>query len=1569
MSTLHLVICALRLALASSAAALAATVAFAQEVTIYTLQGQITRGSQNITTLGADLMGDKVNLYNGALEFNQTDVSLPGNNALPVAIGRRHVAGRDPIVQGEFGDWDLDVPHLHGVFATSKGWINATGTTARCSSYGPPPTYVASGTSFWYAEEYWQGNFISIPGVGSQEILRRSAANTLAPIDGQTYPLVTRDQWQFRCLPTIANAAGEGFVALSPDGTQYRFDWMTARTQPTLREGTGAGLYRSEFRLMATLVTDRHGNTVSYTYDPANPGRLTRIQSSDGRTIDVGYTVVAGKSRVLTVSDGTRTWTYSYTAQGDLDRVTLPDASSWRFNLRGLVYPYPNQLGEGASCNFTGGWPADTLTGTITHPSGAVGTFSTGYRQHARAAVSRLCVQKVAQGPTYDRWPKAFTSQTLLGKKIAGPGMADMLWSYTYSSGAGSWAPCTACTDTKTVTVTDPRGVVTRHTFGTRFQVSEGQLLRVDEAWNGSTALRTTTNRYRLPAGQPYPEPVGISPSEVGDYLAGRHRPLDQRVTSQQGVTFTWQADTFSPFARPVGVTRSSTLGYSRVESTVYNHFTHKWVINQVASITGAGLVMESHGYDPVTLYRNASYAFGRLLHSTVWNTDGTIYSRSDPAGHATIYSNYYRGLARNIAYPDGSGESATVANIGVITSHTNPAGHTTGYGYDAMGRLASITPPAGDPVTYHPTTLSFVPVASAEYGIAAGHWRQTIVTGNARTERYFDGLWRERLSRTYDNNNQPGTRRVVERRFDADNRTVFESYPQRDIDPVDALQPGTTNVFDALGRQVQKRQSSELGDLVANTAYLTGFQRQVTNPRGFVTTTAFQAFDSPSEDSITAITAPEGLNVAIVRDVFGKASSITRSGLYAGGPVSATRSYVYDGHQRLCKTIEPETGATVQAYDSAGNVAWRASGLALPSTANCDQAAVPGAAMASHGYDTMNRLTATSYGDASPGITRSYTADGLPLTVSSAGATWTYGYNALRLTTLESLLFGGTTYNIGRAYDAHGKLSSLSYPVTGLTLVYSPNALGEPTQVGPYASGIGYHPNGAVAGFTYGNGVVHSLTQNLRGLPEQWRDAAVMQDLYAYDANGNVGAITDQQEGVTTRTMGYDGLDRLTSTYAPGVWGNATYGYDPLDNLRSSVVGSRNSSHVYDPATNRLTALVNGVGTTNYGYDVQGNITSRGAQGFVFDRANRMSSATGKASYTYDGHGRRVRLAHADGSTRLQIYSQDGRLLHGAHSSQGVTQHVYLGSRLIAEVVGGVPQYTHADALGSPVARSNASGGVLNRTRYEPYGATAAGTNPTGIGFTGHANDADTGLVYMQQRYYEPAISRFVSLDPITTDSEDASAFNRYEYANSNPYTFRDPTGMLADPGWVANDDSATGTRISGRPCTQPCRIYGTPPSSSGGDSPSHERDRAIGPSPAANSPGGSLLDPSWEEVGTSVVIAASFWPPVRLGQMTALAIRSAPLVLGRSEGLAAMAAKEGGYLSRTTSNVPRDIYRQNSSDIRAARSIVFYERNVPNSLKDVEALNGRGQYARAEKALIRSRPELLDKTTFIGP
>jgi RHS repeat-associated protein len=64
-------------------------------------------------------------------------------------------------------------------------------------------------------------------------------------------------------------------------------------------------------------------------------------------------------------------------------------------------------------------------------------------------------------------------------------------------------------------------------------------------------------------------------------------------------------------------------------------------------------------------------------------------------------------------------------------------------------------------------------------------------------------------------------------------------------------------------------------------------------------------------------------------------------------------------------------------------------------------------------------------------------------------------------------------------------------------------------------------------------------------------------------------------------------------------------------------------------------------------------------------------------------------------------------------------------------------------------VAITDTAGAVISRTRYEPYGLTASGAAPT-IGFAGHLNAADIGLVYMQQRYYDPAPGRMLSIDPV---------------------------------------------------------------------------------------------------------------------------------------------------------------------------------------------------------------------------
>ncbi|WP_257644143.1 RHS repeat domain-containing protein [Luteimonas salinisoli] len=113
--------------------------------------------------------------------------------------------------------------------------------------------------------------------------------------------------------------------------------------------------------------------------------------------------------------------------------------------------------------------------------------------------------------------------------------------------------------------------------------------------------------------------------------------------------------------------------------------------------------------------------------------------------------------------------------------------------------------------------------------------------------------------------------------------------------------------------------------------------------------------------------------------------------------------------------------------------------------------------------------------------------------------------------------------------------------------------------------------------------------------------------------------------------------------------------------------------------------------------------------------------------------------------------------------------------------------RYIHTDALGSVVAVTDASGAVIERREYEPYGAQLMPAVADGPGYTGHVQDAATGLTYMQQRYYDPLVGVFLSVDPVTAYSNPVGQFNRYRYANNNPYRFTDPDGRLSrGEGWT---------------------------------------------------------------------------------------------------------------------------------------------------------------------------------------
>ncbi|QSX80000.1 RHS repeat-associated core domain-containing protein [Lysobacter solisilvae] len=106
------------------------------------------------------------------------------------------------------------------------------------------------------------------------------------------------------------------------------------------------------------------------------------------------------------------------------------------------------------------------------------------------------------------------------------------------------------------------------------------------------------------------------------------------------------------------------------------------------------------------------------------------------------------------------------------------------------------------------------------------------------------------------------------------------------------------------------------------------------------------------------------------------------------------------------------------------------------------------------------------------------------------------------------------------------------------------------------------------------------------------------------------------------------------------------------------------------------------------------------------------------------------------------------------------------------------VTYFQHTDHLGSPVLITNRFAQPVRWNDYEPYGLPVGRDHADTPGFTGHVEDSASELLYMQQRYYDPAIGRFLSLDPVTANGNTGGNFNRYWYANDNPYRFKDPDG-----------------------------------------------------------------------------------------------------------------------------------------------------------------------------------------------
>jgi hypothetical protein len=385
------------------------------------------------------------------------------------------------------------------------------------------------------------------------------------------YPAVTARYWSLSCIP-IKNGTGlgQGFIAVSPAGTKYYFDWLVNKPATVLQKGyagsnptattarssdyasvqrrtdddaeqsdvtqvssaaplpstdlsaTAASLTRYEVWLMPSKVVDRFGNYVNYTYDSLKPANLVQIASNDSRVITLTYNSTGMIDSVLdgTAATATRTWKYLYHNNSDgkqnLDQVIQPDNTYWNFaNFDALLTPLT--LVNDGGCDQQPYINNYAATGSIVHPSGATGTFTISPTVHGRSHVDNTCPPPLS-GEPHLLTPRYFASLSLTKKTLSGAGLGTMVWSYDYGPTNESWSTCTTCISTKTVTVTDPAGQVNRFTFGNQHNVNEGRLELSETGWSESSVLRSTSHRYKPFGAGPYPNYMGTpDPANTGD--------------------------------------------------------------------------------------------------------------------------------------------------------------------------------------------------------------------------------------------------------------------------------------------------------------------------------------------------------------------------------------------------------------------------------------------------------------------------------------------------------------------------------------------------------------------------------------------------------------------------------------------------------------------------------------------------------------------------------------------------------------------------------------------------------------------------------------------------------------------------------------------------------------------------------------------------------------------------------------------------------------------------------------------------------------------------------------------
>lgn len=808
--------------------------------------------------------------------------------------------------------------------------------------------------------------------------------------------------------------------------------------------------------------------------------------------------------------------------------------------------------------------------------------------------------------------------------------------------------------------------------------------------------------------------------------------------------------------------------------------------------------------YDTVGFLISLTGASGRIVQLTK-GADGRVESITDPANRIFRY-----------AYD----------SAGNLTRVTDPLGNSATYQYDTKNNLTAVLDSRGNKLlgaTYDARGRVTTLLEGAEtwtYGYLTGPRRTTKRDSSGRTWTYFynDAGNLTRLtdplgsSETYlydansnlaefTDNNGNKTIYTYDARGNpltvkdaAGNTKTFTYDPNlnRPLTLRDRAGNLTSNAYDARGNLLKI--TDALGQVVQFQYDSKGQLVSVTDAAGNTTTFGYDA-----HGNLVKTTDPAGNSSTATFDVVGNVLTKTDA---AG---RATR-YEYDAGRRLVRTVNAQGGTVTNEYDAADNLvaitlqnggrtafeydtfnrlAKVTNSLGQSATFGYDRRnnltskTDPKGQQTNYSYDAIDRLTRK----AAPGNTTNYTYDrvGNLLTVVDGDSSLAFAHDELHRTTeVRTGSSNQPTTTIRYAYDANGNRLSMTDP-SGNVSRYAYDALSRLTSItGPSAQAFGFTYDSASRriGMTRpGGSTAYSYDEASRLVSLRHQSSAGNIGFqYSYDPAGNRLGVND---GSGAHSFGYDQLNRLVSATRPaGAGATESYSYDSAGNRTASHMSA---TYTHNSA-NRLTADA----VFDYTYDANGNLTRKAER------------ATGRQTlYAYDSENQLTQISFPDGTSAAYRYDALGRRIEKNVGGQ-ITRYVYDGQDILFEYAGTTMQarYTHGpgvdeilgverggatyffdtDALGS-TARVMSGGEVKASYSYDSYGSV---TNQTGSPqspylFHGREYDQESGLYYFRARYYDPAVGRFISEDPIGF----AGGLNFYRFSLNNPVNFVDPFGL----------------------------------------------------------------------------------------------------------------------------------------------------------------------------------------------